>query len=68
MISLKGKVSLISLIQLKLTIKLKKMKDMFVHISPDIESYSETKSTLEFAERVSGVELGVARSNKEVKI
>jgi hypothetical protein len=41
---------------------------MFVHINPDIESNSETKGTLEFAERVSGVELGAARSNKEVKI
>lgn len=38
---------------------------MFVQINPDAESYSETVSTLKFAERVSGVELGAARSNKE---
>ncbi|XP_065034086.1 kinesin-like protein KIN-14K isoform X2 [Musa acuminata AAA Group] len=38
---------------------------MFVQINPDIESYSETISTLKFAERVSGVELGAARSNKD---
>ncbi|CAO1944997.1 unnamed protein product [Urochloa humidicola] len=40
---------------------------MFVQINPDAESYSETMSTLKFAERVSGVELGAARSNKEGK-
>jgi hypothetical protein len=40
---------------------------MFVQINPDVESYSETISTLKFAERVSGVELGSARSNKEGK-
>lgn len=40
---------------------------MFVQINPDVESYSETSSTLKFAERVSGVELGAARANKEVK-
>lgn len=40
---------------------------MFVQINPDIESYLETISTLKFAERVSGVELGAARSNKEGK-
>lgn len=40
---------------------------MFVQINPDIESYPETISTLKFAERVSGVELGAARSNKEGK-
>ena len=40
---------------------------MFVQINPDVSSYSETLSTLKFAERVSGVELGVARSNKEGK-
>ncbi|KAF8751415.1 hypothetical protein HU200_012091 [Digitaria exilis] len=40
---------------------------MFVQINPDTESYSETMSTLKFAERVSGVELGAARSNKEGK-
>ncbi|KGN50095.1 kinesin-like protein KIN-14J isoform X1 [Cucumis sativus] len=38
---------------------------MFVQINPDVDSYSETISTLKFAERVSGVELGAARSNKE---
>ncbi|KAL3652683.1 hypothetical protein CASFOL_002364 [Castilleja foliolosa] len=38
---------------------------MFVQLNPDVESYSETVSTLKFAERVSGVELGGARSNKE---
>lgn len=38
---------------------------MFVQLNPDIDSYSETISTLKFAERVSGVELGAARSNKE---
>ncbi|XP_062221024.1 kinesin-like protein KIN-14C isoform X2 [Phragmites australis] len=40
---------------------------MFVQINPDNESYLETISTLKFAERVSGVELGAARSNKEGK-
>ncbi|KAL6006096.1 hypothetical protein ACLOJK_040141 [Asimina triloba] len=40
---------------------------MFVQLNPDVESYSETVSTLKFAERVSGVELGAARSNKEGK-
>lgn len=38
---------------------------MFVQLNPDVESYSETISTLKFAERVSGVELGAAKSNKE---
>lgn len=38
---------------------------MFVQLNPDIDSYSETASTLKFAERVSGVELGAAQSNKE---
>ena len=38
---------------------------MFVQINPDVESYSETLSTLKFAERVSAVELGAAQSNKE---
>uniref|UniRef100_A0A803P7Y5 Kinesin motor domain-containing protein n=1 Tax=Cannabis sativa TaxID=3483 RepID=A0A803P7Y5_CANSA len=38
---------------------------MFVQLNPDVISYSETMSTLKFAERVSGVELGAARSNKE---
>lgn len=40
---------------------------MFVQLNPDTESYSETISTLKFAERVAGVELGAARSNKESK-
>ncbi|URD96997.1 KISc [Musa troglodytarum] len=40
---------------------------MFVQINPDIGSYSETLSTLKFAERVSGVELGAAKSQKEGK-
>ncbi|EEC72779.1 hypothetical protein OsI_06451 [Oryza sativa Indica Group] len=30
------------------------------HVNPDVSSYTETLSTLKFAERVSGVELGVA--------
>ncbi|KAK4842898.1 hypothetical protein QYF36_001445 [Acer negundo] len=38
---------------------------MFVQLNPDVDSHSETISTLKFAERVSGVELGAARSNKE---
>jgi len=38
---------------------------MFVQLNPDVDSYSETVSTLKFAERVSGVELGAAKSNKE---
>ncbi|KAH7290995.1 hypothetical protein KP509_30G072200 [Ceratopteris richardii] len=40
---------------------------MFVHISPDIDSYGETLSTLKFAQRVASVELGAAKSNKESK-
>ncbi|KAK9278353.1 hypothetical protein L1049_027918 [Liquidambar formosana] len=40
---------------------------MFVQLNPDVNSYSESMSTLKFAERVSGVELGAARSNKEGK-
>ncbi|XP_057415829.1 kinesin-like protein KIN-14C isoform X3 [Lotus japonicus] len=40
---------------------------MFVQINSDVSSYSETLSTLKFADRVSGVELGAARSNKESK-
>ncbi|GJM98191.1 hypothetical protein PR202_ga15178 [Eleusine coracana subsp. coracana] len=36
-------------------------------INPDVSSYSETLSTLKFAERVSGVELGAAKANKEGK-
>ncbi|KAL3632745.1 hypothetical protein CASFOL_025729 [Castilleja foliolosa] len=38
---------------------------MFVHISPDPEALGETLSTLKFAERVSTVELGAAKVNKE---
>ncbi|KAJ1405704.1 Spindle pole body-associated protein Vik1/Cik1, microtubule binding domain [Sesbania bispinosa] len=38
---------------------------MLVQITSDIKSYSESLSTLKFAERVSGVELGAARSTKE---
>lgn len=40
---------------------------MFVQVNPDVDSYTESLSTLKFAERVSGVELGAARSNKEGK-
>lgn len=38
---------------------------MFAHVSPEPDSYGETISTLKFAERVSSVELGAARLNKE---
>ncbi|CAH2037005.1 unnamed protein product [Thlaspi arvense] len=38
---------------------------MFVQLNPDIISYSESMSTLKFAERVSGVELGAAKSSKD---
>ncbi|XP_028779537.1 kinesin-like protein KIN-14I [Neltuma alba] len=38
---------------------------MFVHISPESDALGETLSTLKFAERVSTVELGAARANKE---
>ncbi|XP_047325615.1 kinesin-like protein KIN-14J [Impatiens glandulifera] len=38
---------------------------MFVQLNPDADSHSETVSTLKFAERVSGVELGAAKSHKE---
>ncbi|KAJ4808547.1 P-loop containing nucleoside triphosphate hydrolases superfamily protein [Rhynchospora pubera] len=40
---------------------------MFVQVNPDASSYSETLSTLKFAERVSSVELGAAKNNKEGK-
>ncbi|WZZ68967.1 hypothetical protein YC2023_080337 [Brassica napus] len=40
---------------------------MFVQLNPDTTSYSESMSTLKFAERVSGVELGAAKSSKEGK-
>lgn len=39
---------------------------MFVHISPEPNALGETISTLKFAERVSSVELGAARVNKDV--
>lgn len=38
---------------------------MFVHIGPEPDVLAETISTLKFAERVSTVELGAARVNKE---
>lgn len=38
---------------------------MFIHISPEADALGETMSTLKFAERVSTVELGAARANKE---
>lgn len=38
---------------------------MLAHVSPEEDSFSETVSTLKFAQRVSTVELGAARSNKE---
>ncbi|KAL9248982.1 Kinesin-like protein [Drosera capensis] len=39
---------------------------MFVHISPELEAIGETLSTLKFAERVSSVELGAAKVNKDM--
>ncbi|KAJ3686942.1 hypothetical protein LUZ61_016106 [Rhynchospora tenuis] len=38
---------------------------MFAHISPEVESFTETISTLKFAQRASTVELGAACANKE---
>ncbi|XP_021281976.1 kinesin-like protein KIN-14L [Herrania umbratica] len=38
---------------------------MFAHVSPEGDSFGETVSTLKFAQRVSTVELGAARLNKE---
>ncbi|GFP94663.1 kinesin kp1 [Phtheirospermum japonicum] len=38
---------------------------MFVQLNPDTVSFSESLSTLKFAERVSGVELGAAKSSKD---
>ncbi|CAK7342632.1 unnamed protein product [Dovyalis caffra] len=38
---------------------------MFAHVSPEGDSFGETISTLKFAQRVSTVELGAARANKE---
>ncbi|XVF50579.1 hypothetical protein PTKIN_Ptkin04bG0112900 [Pterospermum kingtungense] len=40
---------------------------MLVQLNPDATSYTESMSTLKFAERVAGVELGAARSCKEGK-
>lgn len=40
---------------------------MFVQLNPEVASYSESMSTLKFAERASGVELGAARSSKDGK-
>ncbi|KAJ1381630.1 P-loop containing nucleoside triphosphate hydrolase [Sesbania bispinosa] len=37
---------------------------MFVQLNPHVASYSETISTLKFADRVSGVELGAASSRE----
>ncbi|XP_040861433.1 kinesin-like protein KIN-14P [Glycine max] len=38
---------------------------MLVQINSDLKSFSESLSTLKFAERVSGVELGAAKSTKD---
>ena len=38
---------------------------MFAHMSPEDDSFGETVSTLKFAQRVSTVELGAARSKRE---
>ncbi|PHU11495.1 hypothetical protein BC332_18425 [Capsicum chinense] len=38
---------------------------MFAHVSPEGDSFGETISTLKFPKRVSSVELGAARLNKE---
>lgn len=38
---------------------------MFAHVSPEENSFGETVSTLKFAQRVSTIELGAARVNKE---
>ncbi|KAL5735585.1 hypothetical protein ACOSQ2_030373 [Xanthoceras sorbifolium] len=38
---------------------------MFAHVNPEPNAIGETISTLKFAERVSSIELGAARSNKE---
>jgi len=40
---------------------------MLVQINSDVKSFSESLSTLKFAERVSGIELGAAKSSKEVR-
>ncbi|XP_051126071.1 kinesin-like protein KIN-14F [Andrographis paniculata] len=39
---------------------------MFVHINPEVNALGETISTLKFAERVATIDLGAAKSNKEV--
>ena len=38
---------------------------MFAHIGQEVESFSETMSTLVFAEKVSGVKLGATPITKE---
>ncbi|KAL3585302.1 hypothetical protein D5086_012169 [Populus alba] len=38
---------------------------MFAHLSPEGDSFGETISTLKFAQRVSAIELGAVRANKE---
>ncbi|XP_011048086.1 PREDICTED: kinesin-4 [Populus euphratica] len=38
---------------------------MFAHLSPEGDSFGETISTLKFAQRVSTIELGAVRANKE---
>nr|KJB52112.1 hypothetical protein B456_008G247000 [Gossypium raimondii] len=38
---------------------------MFVHLNPGVDSYSETISTLKFAQRFSGVELGAPQTHRE---
>ncbi|CAN8270064.1 unnamed protein product [Cochlearia groenlandica] len=40
---------------------------MFAHLSPEEDSFGETISTLKFAQRVSTVELGAARAQKETR-
>lgn len=38
---------------------------IFSHLSPEADSYSETISTLKFAQRASTLELGASPLNKE---
>lgn len=38
---------------------------MFAHASPEGDSFGETVTTLKFAQRVSTVELGAARPQRE---
>lgn len=40
---------------------------MLAHVNPEADSFGESMSTLKFAQRVSTVELGVARVNKETR-